>query len=89
VLHGTRATLDPMANLTIVIDETVLKKARIRALEEGTSVNAVVRQYLESYSGADPGQRANVDEILNLSKKSRSRKGSKRWTRDDLHNRGL
>jgi hypothetical protein len=78
-----------MANLTIVIDENILKKARMRALEEGTSVNAVVRQYLESYTGAHHGHQATVAEILNLSKKSRSRKGSKRWTRDDLHDRTL
>ncbi len=32
-----------MANLTIVIEGDTLKRARMRALEEGTSVNAVVR----------------------------------------------
>jgi hypothetical protein len=76
-----------MANLTITIDENVLKKARIRAIEEGTSVNAVIRQYLESYSGMRLGPEAVVGEILDLSKKSRSRRGSRRWTRDDLHDR--
>lgn len=40
-----------MANLTITVDEQVLKKARMRALEEDTSVNAVLREYLEDYSG--------------------------------------
>jgi hypothetical protein len=78
-----------MANLTITIDENVLKKARVRAIEEGTSVNAVIRQYLESYSGMRPGPETVVREILNLSRKSRSRRGSRRWTRDDLHDRDL
>jgi hypothetical protein len=32
-----------MVTLTIAVDEQMLKKARIRALEEGTSVNAVLR----------------------------------------------
>ncbi|TDJ07174.1 MAG: MerR family transcriptional regulator, partial [Deltaproteobacteria bacterium] len=41
-----------MANLTISIDEEVLKLARIKALKQGTSVNAVLRDYLESYSGS-------------------------------------
>ena len=40
-----------MANLTIVVDEGTLKKARMRALEEGTSVNAVLRERLEEYAG--------------------------------------
>ncbi len=39
-----------MANLTIVVDEGTLKKARMRALEEGTSVNAVLRERLEEYA---------------------------------------
>ncbi len=78
-----------MANLTLTIDEQVLKKARIRALEEGTSVNALVREYLESYTATRRSHEAVVGEILNLSKKSRSRRGSRRWNRDDLHERRL
>ena len=34
-------------NLTIVIDDEILKRARIRAIQENTSVNAVVRGYLD------------------------------------------
>lgn len=40
-----------MANLTIVVDDGTLKKARMRALEEDTSVNAVLREYLEENAG--------------------------------------
>ena len=76
-----------MANLTITIDEDVLKKARMRALEQGTSVNALIREYLETFTGTRREHETTVAEILNLSKKSRSRRGSKRWTRDDLHDR--
>jgi len=39
-----------MANLTIAIDDAVLKQARIRAIEQGTSVNAVLRDYLTDYA---------------------------------------
>jgi plasmid stability protein len=39
-------------NLTIAVDDEVLRRARIRALEQGTSVNAVLREFLESYAGA-------------------------------------
>ena len=85
VLHGRKS----MANLTITIEEDTLKKARMRALEEGTSVNALVRQYLESYSAARRSHEAVAAEILRLSKKARSRRGSRRWSRDDLHDRDL
>jgi hypothetical protein len=40
-----------MANLTISMPEAVLRKARIRALGHGTSVNAVVRAHLAWYAG--------------------------------------
>lgn len=33
-------------NLTLAVDDDTLKRARIRALQENTSVNAVVREYL-------------------------------------------
>ncbi|MHB0981646.1 MAG: DUF6364 family protein [Thermoleophilia bacterium] len=42
-----------MTNLTLTIDDDVLKKARSRAAAEGTSVNAVVRDQLETYQGAE------------------------------------
>ncbi len=37
-----------MTNLTLNIDENLLRKARILALEQGTSVNALVRTFIES-----------------------------------------
>ena len=42
-----------MANLTVVIESETSKRARMRALEEGTSVNAVVRDYLAEYAGTE------------------------------------
>ena len=52
-----------MTNLTITVDDEVLRRARIRALEEGSSVNAVLRDYLarkrerQSRAGRGPGKR--------------------------------
>ena len=42
-----------MANLTLAIDDDLLHRARVRAAEQGTSVNAVVRDLLVAYSAAD------------------------------------
>jgi len=78
-----------MANLTITVDATVLKKARLRALNDGSSVNAVLRAFLESYAGVKADQAAALEDLLALSRKSRSRhEGERRWTREDLHRRG-
>ena len=35
-----------MSNLTIVVDEQIIKQARVRAIQQGTSVNAKVRKFL-------------------------------------------
>jgi hypothetical protein len=36
-----------MANLTLAIDDALLREARVKALEQGTSVNEVCRQAIE------------------------------------------
>lgn len=76
-----------MANLTITIDEETLKKARIRALEQNTSVNRILRQYLEVYAGVSRDQSDSVNKIIALSNSSGSRRGKQRWNRDELHER--
>lgn len=44
-----------MSNLTIAVDEDVIKRARIRAIQEGTSVSARLRDYLAAYAhGREP-----------------------------------
>lgn len=76
-----------MANLTITIGDDALKKARIRAITEGTSVNALLRSYLESYARINSDQSRALQEIFTLSNQSGSRRGSKVWDRDELHER--
>jgi hypothetical protein len=76
-----------MGNLTITVDDESLRKARIRALQEGTSVNALLREFLDSYSGVRREQREAASRIVGLSRSSRSRRGELKWTRDDLHER--
>ena len=41
-----------MSNLTLSIDDELIKKARIRAIEDGTSLSAKVRELLAQYVGA-------------------------------------
>jgi hypothetical protein len=43
-----------MKNVTIALDDEVHRKARIRAAELGTSLSALVKQYLETLVDADP-----------------------------------
>ena len=41
-----------MTNLTVSLDENIVRLARIRAIGEGTSVNAKVREFLAQYAKA-------------------------------------
>ena len=76
-----------MANLTITIDDEVLKRARLRATEQGTSVNAVVREYLEQYAGSRSAQEQALVRLLALSKQASSKRGRRTWTRSSTRAR--
>ena len=76
-----------MANLTITVPDDILRRARVRALEQGTSVNGILREYLEAFTGARSEVRQALDLLLELSRASTSRRGRRRWTRDELHER--
>jgi plasmid stability protein len=77
-----------MSNLTITLDDELLRRARMRALAQGTSVNALLRTYLEAYVG-DDGRADARRRLVELAKKTRSGsgRGGRTWTRDDLHER--
>lgn len=38
-----------MSNLTIAVDDELIKLARVRAIQQGTSLSAKVREFLQSY----------------------------------------
>lgn len=48
-----------MSNLTLVIDDNLLKEARLKALADNTSVNEICRRAIEQYvgRGADEADR--------------------------------
>jgi len=77
-----------MANLTVTVDDDLLRRARIRALEMGTSVNAVLRDYLATYAGESPAADAMQALVRSAKKaKSGSGKAGRTWTREEAHER--
>jgi plasmid stability protein len=57
-----------MANLTISLDENLVKQARIKAIQEGTSLSAKVREMLSAYVRQDTTSTALVIPKLPVSK---------------------
>jgi plasmid stability protein len=49
-----------MTNLTISLDESIVRGARIRALQEGTSLSAKVRDFLRQYVEGTATQEAQL-----------------------------
>lgn len=76
-----------MTNLTLAIEEDLLRQARIRALEQGTSVNALLRTYLEQYVGVRNRRAKALSELRAISERVESGSGGRTWTRDELHER--
>ena len=86
VLHWTRVPRVPsLANLTIAVDAEVLRRARIRALRQGTSVNALLRKFLADYAGAADERVKAIAELIEMSRRTRASSGGRRWRREDLY----
>jgi plasmid stability protein len=77
-----------MTNLTISLDESIVRGARIRAIQEGTSVSAKVREYLASYANvsATPSLPAG-SAFLEVAKKSKANTKGAKWSRADAYDR--
>jgi len=73
-------------NLTLSIDERVVKRARRVAESLGMSLNQAVRQYLDELAGGDSVER-DLAELRELSARSGGRSRGWRFDRDQVHDR--
>ena len=75
-----------MSNLTLSIDDELLRRARIRALQQRTSVNALVRDFLLAYAGPDDELQARAAFVaLANSVSDGPRRSERKWTREELY----
>jgi plasmid stability protein len=75
-----------MTNLTIALDEVVIRNARIRAIREGTSVSAKVREFLAHYAETESTE-AIGQGFLKMARESQANINGAKWTRDDAYDR--
>ncbi len=61
-----------MANMTIAIDDQLLRAARVKAVQQGTSVNEVCRQAIEAFAQGPGDAEARVARIKALARKVRA-----------------
>jgi Family of unknown function (DUF6364) len=77
-------------NVTLSLDEEVVKEARKIAVDRDTTLTGLVREFLEALvaENAKSGRKKRELDALNQTFKRYSFKiGERNWTRADLHER--
>ena len=75
-------------NITLSIDEEIVKKVRKIAIDKNTTLTAMVRDYLTAVANTDSIRRAEHAARLQASFQRMSRDmGPRTWAREDIHAR--
>ena len=74
-------------NITLVVEEDLLLAARKLALDRGTSVNQLVRDYLVSLVESAGRKRIARARLKKVFEKGLVRVGDITWSRDELYER--
>jgi plasmid stability protein len=94
-----------MYNLTVSLDPVIVREARIRAIGEGTSVSAMVREFLQHYvklgsavlnsaasattESAAPKAKTPGERFAELAQQSTYNSGGVKWDRNALYDRKI
>jgi hypothetical protein len=78
---------EAVANVTLVIDDDVLQRARVKAVHENTSVNAVLRDFLAHWVRDEDERTRLAQKVVAHLAGTEYRSGGFSWTRDELHER--
>lgn len=76
-----------MKNVTIALDESLLREVRRIAADRSTSLNAMIREFLQQLAERESQVAHARARILELCSETRAEVGPKTWTRDELHER--
>jgi hypothetical protein len=74
-----------MKNVTIALDESLLREARRIAAERSTTLNAMIREYLQELAERESQAAQARLRIVELCRETRAEVGPRTWTRDELH----
>ena len=78
-----------MKNITVTVPDDVYRTARIRAAERGTSVSALVGEYLRSLSERQAEFSRLEAQQRQIQREIRRFRARDRLDRDQLHDRAL
>lgn len=78
-------TYPVLMNVTLSIDDHTLARARQLAQQRGTSLNQLIRDYLESLTASDPVEA--VAELDRAWAEAEGTSGGWRWNREEIYDR--
>jgi len=77
-----------MSNITLRVDDDIIKKVRKIAIDKDTTLTAMVRDYLATIASQDAFKKAETVSKLRASFGEKSRDmGQRQWTRKSLYDR--
>ena len=76
-----------MKNVTIALDETTVREARRIAAERSTTLNGLIRDFLERLTLRESHARRARRRIAEICRRSKAVVGERSWSRDELHER--
>jgi len=74
-------------NLTLALDDNLLRAARRTAVDRNTSVNQLVREFLSRLVRESDQQEAALARLEEIFREDRIQVGRRTWKRQDLHER--
>ncbi len=74
-------------NVTLVVEEDLLREARAMAAQRRTSINELVREFLKSMVSQEGRRLAALERIQPLLDRPSVHLGGSRPSRDELHER--
>jgi hypothetical protein len=77
-----------MPNITLSVDDEIVKKVRKIAIDKNTTLTAMIREFLYSVAARDVQEKNEAVRKLHRSFKTVSRDmGQRKWSRENLHER--
>ena len=74
-----------MSNITLSIPDDVLKEVRNYARKNNTSLNALIRRFLEKTFRKT--KRSSLDEFFAIADRSNASSKGRKWHREELYER--
>ena len=76
-----------MKNVTIALDESLLREVRRIAAERSTTLNSLIRDFLEEIARNESRAVKARRRIVELCRETQAEVGPRTWSRDEIHER--